>query len=281
MLESIPSRCLLGLPTVTGDGLGPAFDTGTLSTPTPRKLVGCWMEQAGRKTVIVPEVWRELTQSQGPAAREYPKNAWRRLAERPDSPFVLPSLSEEQEEAAYDIRSKFTSACFPGVHPVAIHTHGDALVVSQSLALGTDILVTGDIRTIDHYEINLIVRQLLGRNAPFVTTLDQALCEAYPGGRAVEQLLILAMSTVAPVEHEPEWQVDGAHQSLDELRRAMVGAGLTATAQRLDARWNECRDLTAMLGRARAMAEQSHALRCERLRTDMHRAGLAALKEPL
>ena len=29
------------------------------------------------------------------------------------------------------------------------------------------------------------------------------------------------------------------------------------------------------------MAEQSHALRCERLRTDMHRAGLAVLNERL
>ena len=237
------------------------------------------MEQAGRKTVIVPEVWRELTRSQGPAAREYPKDAWRRLAERQDSPFVLPSLSEEQEEAAYEIRSKFTSACFPGTHPVTIHGHSDALVVSQSLALGTDVLVTGDIRTIDHYEINLIAGQLLGRNAPFVTTLDQALCDAYPGARAAEHLLTVAMSTVAPVEHEPSWQVDAAHQALDELHRAMVGAGLRVTAQRLDTRWNECRDLTALLERSRSMAAESHALHCERLRTEMHRAGLAALNE--
>ena len=259
------------------DGLGPAFDTGTLSSPTPRKLVCCWMEQAGRKTIIVPEVWRELTKSQGPAAREYPKTAWRRLAERPDSPFALPSLSDEQEEVAYDLRSKFTSACFPGVHPVTIHTHSDALIVSQSLALGTDILVTGDIRTIDHYEINLVVGQLLGRNAPFVTTLDQALCNAYPGGRAAEQLLTVAMSTTAPTADEAEWQVDKAHRDLDELRRAMTGAGLTVSAQRLETRWNECRDLVALLERARQLAEHSHALRCERLRADMHRAGLAAL----
>lgn len=235
------------------------------------------MEQAGRKTVIVPEVWRELTKSQGPAAREYPKNAWRRLAAMPDSPFTLPSLSDEQEEVAYDLRSKFTSACFPRVHPVTIHTHSDALIVSQSLALGTDILVTGDIKTIDHYEINLVVSQLLGRNAPFVTTLDQALCNAYPGGYAAEQLLMVAMSTIAPAAHEPEWQIDGAHRDLGELRRAMTGAGLTVTAQRLDTRWNECRDLTTMLERARLMAKQSQALHCERLRADLHRTGLAAV----
>ena len=271
----------MALPTVADDGLGPAFDTGTLSTPTSRKLVGCWMEQAGRRTVIVPQVWRELTESPGPAARDYPKKAWRRLAERPDSPFLLPRLSDEQEETAYGIRSKFTSACFPRVHPVDIHTHSDALIVSQSLALGTDILVTGDIRTIDHYEVNLVVRQLLGRNAPFVTTMDKALSDAFPGAHAAEHLLTLAMSTVAPAAHEPEWPVDDAHESLGELRRAMAGAGLMVTAERLDTRWNECRDLTAMLERARSMADQSHALRCERLRADMHRAGLAALNERL
>jgi len=39
------------------DPIGPAFDPYTLSTPTPRKLVGCWMDQAGLRTLIVPQVW--------------------------------------------------------------------------------------------------------------------------------------------------------------------------------------------------------------------------------
>ena len=260
-------------------GLGPAFDSGTLSTPTPRKLVGCWMEQAGYKTVIVPEVWRELTESKAPAAREYPKKAWRHLATLSDSPFVLPVLSDDQEEVAYGIREKFTTACFPCVHPANIHIHSDALIVSQSLALGTDVLVTGDIKTIDHYEINLVISKLLGRNAPFVTTLDDALCRAYSGGNAAEQLLVTAMSTVAPAPHDPTWSVESARQDLDALREAMMGSRLTTVAQRLDTRWNECRNLTTMLERARLMADRSHALQCERVRADMHRAGLAALNK--
>ena len=50
-------------PTVADDGLGPAFDTGTLSTPTSRKLVGCWMEQAGEGLAALNE--RTLTLESG------------------------------------------------------------------------------------------------------------------------------------------------------------------------------------------------------------------------
>ena len=236
------------------------------------------MEQAGRRTLIVPQVWRELTQAQGPRSRAYPKAAWRHLATVADSPFALPVLTDEQEETAYAIRAKFTTACFPGSHPVSIHAHSDALVVSQSLALGTDVLVTGDIRTIDHYEINAIIGKFLGSNAPFVTTLDDALCRAYAAGDAAEQMLVLALSTVAPDADCASWSVEDARTRLNGLRTAMAGSSLATVSQRLDTRWHECRDLTAVLERARLMANHSNVLRCERIRADMHRAGLAALK---
>ena len=260
------------------EGIGPAFDTGTLSTPTPRKLVGCWMEQASRRTLIVPQVWRELAEVQGPRSREYPKAAWRHLAAIADSPFELPVLSDEQEETAYSIRAKFTTACFPRSHPASIHGHSDAVVVSQALALGTDVLVTGDIRTIDHYEINTVIDKFLGRNAPFVTTLDDALCRAYAAGDAAEEMLVMALSTVAPDADCASWSIENAHTRLNGLRGAMAGSSLTTASQRLDTRWHECRDLTAALERARLMANHSNALRCERIRADMHRAGSAALK---
>ena len=238
------------------------------------------MEQAGRRTLIVPQVWRELTEAQGPKSRDYPKTAWRHLAAVPDSPFELPVLTEEQEEAAYSIRAKFTTACFPGSQPASIHALGDAVIVSQALALGTDVLVTGDVKTIDHYEINIVIDKFLGRNAPFVTTLDDALCRAYGGGEAAEQLLVMALSTVAPGADCTRWSIEEARESLNGLQAAMAGSRLVTTSQRLDTRWQECRDLTSLLDRARSMADQSNVLRCESIRADMHRAGLVALQPP-
>ena len=235
------------------------------------------MEQAGRRTLIVPQVWRELTEAQGPRSRAYPKAAWRHLAAVPDSPFELPALTEEQEEAAYAIRAKFTTACFPGSQPASIHTVSDAVIVSQALALGTDVLVTGDIKTIDHYEVNLVIGKFLGRNAPFVTTLDDALCRAYGGADAAEQMLVMALSTVAPSADCTGWSIEEARESLDGLQAAMAGSRLVTASQRLDTRWRECRDLDSLLARARSMADQSNVLRCERMRAEMHRAGLGAL----
>ena len=161
---------------------------------------------------------------------------------------------------------------------MSIHTLSDAVIVSEALALDTDVLVTGDIKTIDHYEINVVIDKFMGRNAPFVTTLDDALCRAYAGSDAAEQLLAMALSTVAPDAHCTKWSVEDARESLNALQKAMMGSRLITMSQRLDTRWHECRDLTTLLARARSMASQSNVLRCERMRADMHRAGLAALK---
>lgn len=68
---------------MNGDALGPAFDTATLIRPTQRKLVGCWMESAGCATLILPEVWRELTRNAGSGPRFRAADAWVRLAELP------------------------------------------------------------------------------------------------------------------------------------------------------------------------------------------------------
>ena len=46
--------------TLGNDVLGPGFDTGTLIRPTQRKLVTCWMELAGTRTLILPRVLEEL-----------------------------------------------------------------------------------------------------------------------------------------------------------------------------------------------------------------------------
>ena len=72
--------------------------------------------------------------------------------------------------------------------------HGDAVIVSQALALKTDALVTSDIRSIDYYEINNLVERSWGANAGFVSTLDDALCAAHAGGEGGEQLLVLALA---------------------------------------------------------------------------------------
>ena len=255
---------------MTDDPLGPAFDTATLLRPTQRKLVCCWMESAGCKTLLLPRVWQQLIEGAGSSSQFRSTDAWVRLAKQPNLPYRWVDWTGDLEDAAYDLRSHFTEACFPNRTAEQISYDSDAVIVSQALALGTDMLVTSDVNTIDHYEINLIVEQRLGRNTGFVITLDDALQQAHPGCDAGQSLLMLALTTIAPPP-ERDWPVDVAREDLDKLRQAALGAALRKTATRLDTRWNQCADLEETLARAQTLAAQSRALETERMRTAWHR----------
>lgn len=250
--------------------LGPAFDTMTLMRPTPRRLVGCWMEAAGLLTLVLPEVLRELTREPVPERKFTSAKAWREAVKRQDTPFLWVVLTEDEHRLAQDMRASFTQACFPMTPRDGIMTHGDAIIVSQALALGTDALVTSDVRTIDHYEINNLIERTWRENAGFVTTLDDALCGAHAGGEGAERLLLLALSTVAP-DAGAAWSVDQAHADLQNLRKAMRGAALPVAADRLENRWNSARDLETLVAAAKSFAADSRSLRFENVRTGWHR----------
>jgi len=256
--------------TLGNDVLGPGFDTGTLIRPTQRKLVTCWMELAGTRTLILPRVWEELTYSHPASARFNAAAAWRAIAKRPNAPFQWITWTDEHERRAEAIRSRFTQACFPKHASDQIELNSDAIVISQALALETDVLVTSDVNTIDHHEVNLVIEQTLGMNVGFVVTLDDALQRVFRGGEAAHRLLVLALSTIAPARDE-RWSIEEAFADLNNLRAAMTGAGLRQTAIRLETRWEQCRDLISALGEAQDRAEESTALAFERMRATWHR----------
>ena len=245
---------------------GPAFDSNTIGRPTPRKLVTSWMERADLATMILPQVWDELTRV--PRSAPAPPaivQSWRRIRELPDSPFAWIELDDDQKMVAADVLANFTAACFPRTPVDRIATLSDANIVAEAIAVGAEALVTGDINTIDRYEINGVLSKAFGRNREFVTTLDSALCRAHPCADAAESLLTLALSTIAPVQSEG-WDVDDAHEDLKRLQKALVGSNLTATSQRLETRWEHSRDLERVLREAQCMARSSRALGVERQR---------------
>ena len=203
------------------DAIGPAFDAHTLSTPTPRKLVGCWMDQAGLRTLIVPQVWDELTHQPPSVRRQGPTvESWRRIRRLPAAPYRWAVLDDDQIAVVDEVLSCFTQACFPQTPSDKIATNSDAIIVAEAVAVGAEALVTGDINSIDHYEVNDVLRRVFGRNAEFVTTLDNGLCKAHASGQASERLLALALATIAPPP-AADWAVDAAHDDLQQLRKAL------------------------------------------------------------
>ena len=258
------------------DPIGPAFDANTLSTPTPRKLVGCWMDQAGLRTLIVPQVWDELTHQPPSLRRQGPiVESWLRIRRLPEAPYRWEVLDDDQIAVVEEVLSCFTQACFPRTPSDRIATNSDAIIVAEAVAVGAEALVTGDINSIDHYEVNDVLRRVLGRNAEFVTTLDNGLCKAHAGGEASERLLALALATIAPPP-SADWTVDAAHDDLQQLRKALAGSRLVTTSARLECRWEQALDLESVLDQARRIALESPALCIERLRTQWHRESRTA-----
>ena len=116
--------------TVTDDErLGPAFDNNILSRPTQRKFVGCWMDRAVLDTLILPQVWRELTATPSGMAPTSSVQAWLRMEETPETPFRWAILDAEQAKTAAEIRRLFTQVCFPRSVPDEITTNSDAIIL--------------------------------------------------------------------------------------------------------------------------------------------------------
>lgn len=251
--------------------LGPAFDSNILGRPTGRKLAGCWMEHAGLRTLVLPKVWEELTPGPEEQVGSMTAAGWIGIRNLARTPFRWVALNQDQLQLAYEIRSSFTEGCFLGVPCDRIHRHPDAIITSQALALGTDALVSGDIRSINHYEVNDIVSKRWGSNTGFVLTFDDAIMRAHASGQAAEQLLIIALCTIAP---DGDWSVDQANNDLTELCDRLRRSNAPMLAGHLEGRWWCADALDAVVEKAMQMAKTSDFMRIERLRADWHRSGV-------
>lgn len=158
------------------EGLGPGFDTLTLIRPTPRKLACLWMEQAGLPTLLLPTVWEQLTRTRRKSA-SVNTASWQRLRSHNDAPFRWIELNDDQQEAVEDMLAHFTEPCVPKLAADQVPDDPDANIVAEALVLGTDVVVTQDINSINHDEINFVIEKRLGRNTGFVITLDRALSQ--------------------------------------------------------------------------------------------------------
>ena len=154
-------------------------DTSELMRPTQRKLHAAWQELQGRQVLATPSVARELASlavdvpwmgrpsdaenrlraggSRLPKRRENELRQqawWGEMWADGKSPYRIVTLTPEQEELAERIRTVIDPACFPNTDPEDIPDLGDASIVSESMALGAKLLLTSDLRSIDHIEVN-------------------------------------------------------------------------------------------------------------------------------
>ena len=233
------------------------------------------MDSAGLLTLVLPQVWKELTAESEvgtPGAHAVAVGAWQEVRRTQDARFRWVELDGNQQRLAHEIRSSFTEACFPRVPCDRIHTHADAIITSQAIAIGTDALVTGDIRTINHYEVNEVIAKQWGSNRGFVLTFDDALMTAHAGGQGAEHLLVTALATIAPGDSQ-RWSVDQAHVDLATLCHALRRSDAPMVAGHLENRWWCANDLGAVVEQALDFATTSRFMQIERQRAQWHRQG--------
>ena len=155
-----------------------------------------------------------------------------------------------------------------------IRHHSDCLVVAQGLACGVDMIVTNNMRSMDHYEINQLVRERWGRNDGFLVADDDALLAAHPGGESARQMLATALASVLPAaRREPD--LGDARNLLGELcDRLQSGLQMPNTAQRLINTLENDSRIDDTLALAADIARDSLALKAERARTAIVRGAL-------
>ena len=260
-------------PVAIDPSLGLAFDTNLLSRSTQRRLMATWMESAGMKVVVVPQVMAELcapnivdmsAKAQRINARH--RARWEDAVRAEDAPYALVELDAEQQEAVAEIVARFTLRCFPSLNTVdEIGRHADAKVLAQALAFGVDYVLTNNMKSIDHHEVNDLVAKTMGRNFGLVVTADNALLQAHRGGEASRELLTVAFASIWP-DSGVELDLDDAGRRLS--RRAEIlasrGVAMPDVAQRLVNAFDVDEDLEIVLGNARQLSVDSVALRIER-----------------
>lgn len=244
---------------------GPAFDSNVLGKPALRKLLGLWMEASGTSVALLPQVVDELTPDRARGTAAVLAQCWRRAVAHPQSYFKEVSLSDRERDERERLLYSFPVSCFPVCDDVDdIPNHPDAIVVAEAAATGASLLLTRDVRTMDHFRINEVVSKLVPRNEPLIAHVDDALNEAhntFDGGR---ELLATALSSVWPQNQMPSFEIDETRERLSALSRAIrEGAGMTLTADRLINLFDRDEDLEQVFAMAADRAAQSKVLRLE------------------
>ena len=256
-----------------------AFDTNMLAKPTPRRLMTLWLERANCRTLVLPRVYEELTapslaqRDKRYQGRNMQAEEWGQAIHSPDSPYLLVEMSEDQKDAAAEFLTRFNLRCFPSLNEVGeIARSADAEIIAQGLAYGADVVITNNMRSIDHFEVNALATAHFGRNSGLLVTADNAILSAHRWGEAARHLLTTALASSWP-DHLRPLDMEEAKSVLDGLcARLASGVNMPDVALRLLNAYDIDENLAEVLRDAHMLATESVALAIERRRADQRRS---------
>lgn len=155
------------------------LDTTELLRMMPRKLHAAWAELSGTKARMPPTVGLELAPNGiqesrnrtlsvaedllrpgGPKLdddrrKQLEQQAWWAAMWRdPHSPYEKMELSREQRQLHATLLTTIGRECFPTANPVLLADNRDTRIVCETISLGGKMLLTSNMRTIDHVRLN-------------------------------------------------------------------------------------------------------------------------------
>lgn len=223
------------------------------------------MEAAGTSVALLPEVVSELTPARARGKAAVLAQGWRRALAHQHSYFSKITLSEEEMAQRERLIYSFPLNCFPACDDSDdIPNHPDAIIVAEAAATGASLLLTRDVRTMDHFRINEVVSHLTHRNEPLIAHVDEALNEAHDTLEGEREFLTIALCSVWPPDRMPSTDIETTRERLAAMTRAIrEGAGMTLTADRLMNLFDCDDDLEQLLTIAADRAAASKVLRLE------------------
>ena len=225
------------------------------------------MEAAGTSVALLPEVVSELTPARARGKAAVLAQGWRRALAHQHAYFSKIILSEDEMAQRERLIYSFPLNCFPVCDDSDdIPNHPDAIIVAEAAATGASLLLTRDVRTMDHFRINEVVSHLTHRNEPLIAHVDEALNEAHDTLEGEREFLTIALCSVSPPEPDqmPSYDVETTRERLAAMTRAIrEGAGMTLTADRLMNLFDCDEDLGQLLTIAADRAAASKVLRLE------------------
>ena len=265
---------------------GLAFDTNLLSRPLTRRLMLLWMELSGLTVVVLPTVRKELTFKREHSTKEQRllddlyesvwEESWRKT-----EPYELLRLTEDQEELAGEMLKSFTLRCFPkAASKERIARLPDANILAEAIAAGVDMVVTNNMASIDHMEVNALVRAVTGSNENIIASADDALLTTHVGGEGSRHLLTMFMASSWPDRGHRSMSMSDCHEHLVTCSRGLAtGAAMPNCAVRMTNAFDVDEELEDVISNAQTLAQDSLALQRDNEHAEAIRFGLIHIKE--
>ena len=257
-------------------------DTSELKRPTQRKLHAALWELQRQRVRATPEVARELAPEASPTielgGESFAERLLRTERERLStkrigqlrqqawwaeewrnggSPYEIVILSNAEEELREEILAKIDPRCFPNTDADDIPDLHDATIVAESLAIGSKMLLTSNLRTIDRVEVNEWAKangDRIGFNAEDVLyPADATLVEWTRSTEGLERWIQAGMLACWPRDNEASARqvIQATRAGIEAMSRG-TGGKLVSAAERLLNGIEQHRDPVALVERTRA-----------------------------